>query len=136
LALLIRERIDDHTLVVDTWQGGQINQPLIKIGYPVEDLAGYVTGAPLEVRLRKTTLAGEPFRPRAYQEEAAQAFYAGGSSRGDTGVIVLPCGAGKTVVGLRGLSLTNCYTLILVTNVTAARQWLGESGTRPTLPRI
>lgn len=130
----IKGRRDDCTLLIDPWERGLVKQALIKIGYPVEDLAGYVPGAPLKFNLRKFTLSGEPFTLRDYQREAAEIFYASGSSRGGSGVIVLPCGAGKTIVGLAVMALTQCYTLILVTNVTAARQWLAEIRDKTELP--
>ncbi|WP_338826894.1 DNA repair helicase XPB [Neomoorella thermoacetica] len=130
----IKERQDACTLAIDPWQRGPVKQALIKIGYPVEDLAGYVPGAPLPFSLRERTLNGETFSLRPYQAEAARVFYAGGSSRGGSGVIVLPCGAGKTVVGIAAMALCQCYTLILVTSVTAARQWLAEIRDKTDLP--
>ncbi len=130
----IKERLDACTLVIDPWQRGPVKQALIKIGYPVEDLAGYVTGAPLPFSLRERALNGETFSLRPYQEEAARVFYAGGSSRGGSGVIVLPCGAGKTIVGIAAMAFCQCYTLILVTSVTAARQWLAEIRDKTDLP--
>lgn len=123
-----------HTLSIDPWQRGLVKQALIKIGFPVEDLAGYVPGASLEIGLRQRTLNGEDFSVRDYQRDAARTFHAGGSERGGSGVVVLPCGAGKTVVGLAVMSLTKCYTLILVTNVVAARQWIAEIIDKTNLP--
>jgi len=105
---------------------GRLKQSLIKIGYPVEDLAGYKPGDPLEVRLREMTLTANPFALRSYQQEATDIFHSGGSERGGSGVIVLPCGAGKTMIGLGAMSRLNCHTLILVTSITAAHQWRDE----------
>jgi DNA excision repair protein ERCC-3 len=105
---------------------GSIKQALIKIGFPVDDRGGYLEGDPFAVRLRSSTLAGAPFAPRAYQLEAAQSFYRGGSVLGGNGVVVLPCGAGKTVVGLTAMSLVGSKTLILTTNTVAVRQWKDE----------
>lgn len=130
----IKERLDPCTLVIDPWQRGPVKQALIKIGYPVEDLAGYVSGAPLSFNLRERALNGEAFVLRPYQMDAARVFYAGGSSRGGSGVIVLPCGAGKTIVGIAAMAFCQCYTLILVTSVTAARQWLAEIRDKTDLP--
>ncbi|MGI9951610.1 DNA repair helicase XPB [Moorellaceae bacterium AZ2] len=130
----IKGQRDSCTLLINPWERGLVKQALIKIGYPVEDVAGYVPGAPLQFSLRETTLRGEPFRLREYQREAAEVFYASGSSRGGSGVIVLPCGAGKTVVGLAIMALARCYTLILVTNVTAVRQWVAEIRDKTDLP--
>ena len=105
---------------------GSIKQALIKIGYPVDDRGGYVEGDPLEVDLRERTLGGHEFAPRRYQLGAAEAFYAGGSAAGGSGVVVLPCGAGKTVVGLTVMSLVRAKTLVLTTNTVAVRQWRDE----------
>jgi len=79
---------------------GEVKQALIRIGYPVEDLAGYTAGAALALQLRDATRNGNPFSLRPYQSEAADVFHAGGTEKGGSGVIVLPCGAGKTVVGI------------------------------------
>jgi hypothetical protein len=105
---------------------GSIKQALIKIGFPVDDRGGYVAGDPLDVRLRDVTVGGRPFALRAYQRMAAQAFWAGGSVLGGSGVVVLPCGAGKTVVGMAVMSMVGSKTLILTTNTVAVRQWREE----------
>jgi len=112
---------------------GHVKQALIKIGWPVEDLAGYVAGERLGLALRRTTSEGVPFAPRDYQTEAAEVFYAGGSERGGSGVICLPCGAGKTIVGMCAMARLQAHTLILCTNVTAVRQWIRELVDRTTL---
>jgi DNA excision repair protein ERCC-3 len=113
-------------LRVDPSRRGHIKQALVWIGYPAEDLAGYVQGAPLPIALRQTTLGGEAFALRPYQQDAAGAFYAGGSLHGGSGVVVLPCGAGKTMVGIAAMERLQCATLILTTNTVAARQWISE----------
>lgn len=105
---------------------GSIKQALIKIGYPVDDRGGYVEGDPLAISMREVTRAGRPFQARAYQLGAARAFHAGGSVLGGSGVVVLPCGAGKTVVGMQVMSLVGAKTLILTTNTVAVRQWREE----------
>ena len=105
---------------------GSIKQALIKIGFPVDDRGGYVQGDAFEISLRKTTRGGRSFEPRAYQQGAAAAFHAGGTVLGGSGVVVLPCGAGKTVVGLAVMSLVREKTLILTTNTVAVRQWREE----------
>ncbi len=107
-------------------QRGSIKQALIKIGYPVDDRGGYLDGDPLEIRLREATLAGRPFALRPYQKMAAHSFWAGGSVLGGSGVVVLPCGAGKTVVGMAVMSMVGAKTLILTTNTVAVRQWREE----------
>jgi DNA excision repair protein ERCC-3 len=107
-------------------QRGALKQALIKLGFPVDDRGGYLEGDPFPVRLRAHTRAGEPFAVRPYQREAAEGFHRGGSVLGGSGVVVLPCGAGKTVVGLAAMSLVGTKTLILTTNTVAVRQWREE----------
>ncbi|HHV61273.1 MAG TPA: DEAD/DEAH box helicase [Firmicutes bacterium] len=123
---LILGQPDANTLLVSKFDRGRIKQALIKIGFPVEDLAGYVSGAHLDLSLREVTLRGKPFALRDYQREAVEVFYAGGGVQGGSGVIVLPCGAGKTMVGLGVMDKLQCETLILTTGVTAVRQWISE----------
>jgi len=118
--------VNDYTLSVRPDRRGHVKQALIRVGYPVEDLAGYVEGAALAIHCRQTTLEGEPFVIRAYQREAADVFFAGGSARGGSGVIVLPCGAGKTIVGIAVMAALQTHTLILCTSTIAVRQWLRE----------
>jgi len=106
---------------------GEVKQALIRIGYPVEDLAGYTHGAELRFALRTTSAtSGQPFALRAYQEEAAAIFHAGGTEKGGSGVVVLPCGAGKTIVGMGCLHKLQTQCLILTTNTIAVRQWRDE----------
>jgi DNA excision repair protein ERCC-3 len=112
---------------------GPVKVALTQIGFPAEDLAGYAEGHPLALSLRETTLEGKPMRLRDYQEGASRVFHAGGSEKGGSGVIVLPCGAGKTVVGLATMVRCQCHTLVLTTNVTAARQWIREILDKTTL---
>jgi DNA excision repair protein ERCC-3 len=123
---LLGKPIDSQTVSVPYQVRGHIKQALIKIGFPVEDLAGYVSGSHLEIAHRPITLSGSPFDLRDYQREAADVFHLGGDVRGGSGVIVLPCGAGKTIVGLGILFETQCHTLILSTNTIAVRQWIDE----------
>jgi DNA excision repair protein ERCC-3 len=122
----VKLQFDARTLVIDPARRGHIKQVLVQIGYPAEDLAGYVDGAPLTIILRATTQAGEPFALRHYQTEAADIFHAGGSLRGGSGTIVLPCGAGKTMVGLGIMQKLQCNTLILTPSTVAVRQWIDE----------
>jgi DNA excision repair protein ERCC-3 len=123
---LFRAQLSPNALEVPLLNRGKVKQALLKLGWPVEDLAGYNTGAPLELSLRPTTLRGLPFGLRDYQVEAVDSFWAGGSERGGSGVIVLPCGAGKTVIGIAAMARAGMQTLILVTGITAARQWRQE----------
>jgi DNA excision repair protein ERCC-3 len=112
---------------------GPIKQSLIKIGFPVDDRGGYEEGDPFAVELRDTTRSGLPFALRPYQVEAADAFYQGGSVLGGNGVVVLPCGAGKTVVGMAVMHRVGAKTLILTTNTVAVRQWRDEILDKTTL---
>jgi DNA excision repair protein ERCC-3 len=130
---LLEQRPDG--IVVDPERRGHVKQAMIKIGFPVEDLAGYVSGAPLETTLRAITLAGRPFDLRPYQQQSVDAFYKGGSVFGGSGVIVLPCGAGKTVVGMGAMAAVQQQTLVLTTNITAVRQWIDELVDKTTLTR-
>jgi DNA excision repair protein ERCC-3 len=122
----ILERVDDLSLHVDASQRGRIKQVLVQIGYPAEDLAGYVDGARLPFNLLPTTRSGEPFGLRGYQRQAVETFYAGGAARGGSGVIVLPCGAGKTMVGMGVMEKLQTATLILTPSTVAVRQWIDE----------
>ena len=131
---LLGEQLDSHSVRVPGHLRGHLKQALIKIGFPVEDLAGYVRGTFLEIAPREVTLAGLDFSLRDYQREATTLFYAGGDSRGGSGVIVLPCGAGKTIVGLGSMFKTKCYTLILSTTTIAVRQWIEELLDKTTIP--
>ncbi len=112
---------------------GDLKQALVELGYPPHDRAGYVEGASLAVDLRPVTRSGEDFGLRPYQAEAVEAFYAGGSVEGGSGVIVLPCGAGKTVVGLGAIGAAGTHTLILCPNTVAVRQWIAEILDKTTL---
>jgi DNA excision repair protein ERCC-3 len=120
------ERIDATAFAVDDAYRGVLKQALIAVGYPAEDLAGYTDGAKLSVGLRELTRAEIPFRVRDYQRMAVDAFHAGGDVRGGSGVIVLPCGAGKTIVGIAALAALGRHTLVLTTSTTAVEQWRRE----------
>jgi len=124
---------DTHTLSVKAENRGNLKSALIKIGFPVEDLAGYADGAPLEIAVRETTLSGRPFGLRQYQKESVDAFYLNGSNQGGSGVIVLPCGAGKTIVAIGAIAAVKSHTLILATNTVALRQWKSELLDKTTL---
>ncbi len=122
----ILQQLDRHTLQVDSSRRGHIKQALIHIGFPAEDLAGYTDGSPLPMKLRSETTTGKLFKPRDYQFAASGAFYAGGAPSGGSGVVVLPCGAGKTIVGLATMADIQRATLILTPNTVAVRQWISE----------
>lgn len=120
---LVGKRLDDETVVVHPSERGQLKQNLLKLGWPAEDFAGYVDGEAHEIELVQNG-----WELRSYQEMAAESFWHGGS-----GVVVLPCGAGKTIVGAAAMSLAKATTLILVTNTVSARQWKSELLKRTTL---
>jgi DNA excision repair protein ERCC-3 len=120
------DRLDGESFKVDPAHRGVLKLALIGVGYPAEDLAGYTEGTELPVRLRKIARSGLPFQVRDYQRDAADVFYAGGDVRGGSGVIVLPCGAGKTIVGLAAMALCQRHTLVLTTSITAVKQWRRE----------
>ncbi len=123
IAPLLGVRIDAETIAVHPSQRGHIKQFLLRLGWPAEDFAGYVDGQHHEIDLVQN---GWKIRP--YQEYAAEGFWHGGS-----GVVVLPCGAGKTIVGAAAMAHAKATTLILVTNTIAARQWREELLQRTTL---
>jgi len=123
IAPLLGARVDDDTVVVHPSERGHLKQALLKVGWPAEDLAGYVDGEAHAIALRE-----EGWSLRSYQKEAAEGFWAGGS-----GVIVLPCGAGKTLVGAAAMAQAQATTLILVTNTVAGRQWKRELIARTSL---
>ena len=122
----VLEFIDDTHALVDPERRGHLKMALTNAGFPVEDLAGYTVGDPLPIKLRDTMLSGKEFKLRDYQKEAAQIFYASGSEKGGSGVIVLPCGSGKTVIGIATMALVQTKTLILTPNISASRQWIRE----------
>jgi DNA excision repair protein ERCC-3 len=105
---------------------GTVKRELIRLGWPVKDLAPLAQGEPLELALRAEMAGGKAFAPRDYQVEAARSVVADGSPGTGYGVVVLPCGAGKTVVGMTVMSLLKTNTLVLTTNVAAVHQWIDE----------
>lgn len=130
---LVGDLIGAYRLEVLPERRGLIKQALVEIGYPVQDLAGYVAGAALELGLRAETLGGRRFGLRDYQRAAADAFWAAGGREGGSGVVVLPCGAGKTVVGLGALAAARTQSLVLCFGTTAVRQWIAEILDKTTL---
>jgi len=128
------DRIDSRRCQVDERFRGVLKQALIAVGYPAEDLAGYVSGADLSMKLLETARSGARFEVRDYQSDAAAAFWAGGDSRGGSGVIVLPCGAGKTIVGIAAMAAAQKSTLVLTTSQTAVHQWHHELLDKTDLP--
>jgi len=123
VAALLENRTSQTTFTIKDWARGQIKQELLKLGWPAEDLAGYAEGTAHEIELVQ-----EGWQLRDYQNIAVDKFWAGGS-----GVVVLPCGAGKTLVGAATMAVAKTNTLILVTNTVSARQWRSELLKRTTL---
>jgi DNA excision repair protein ERCC-3 len=120
---MLGERVDDDTVIVHPSERGRLKQALLKVGWPAEDLAGYVDG-----EAHPITLHEDGWQLRDYQRHAVEGFWAGGS-----GVVVLPCGAGKTLVGAAAMAEASATTLILVTNTVAGRQWKRELVARTSL---
>jgi DNA excision repair protein ERCC-3 len=120
---MLGERLSEDTVAVHPSQRGNLKQALLKIGWPAEDLAGYVDGEAHRIELEE-----DGWELRGYQREAAESFHAGGS-----GVVVLPCGAGKTIVGAAAMAMTGATTLILVTNTVSVHQWKSELLKRTSL---
>ncbi|WP_343319515.1 DNA repair helicase XPB [Arthrobacter sp. TMP15] len=127
VASLLGARIDPLTVVVHGAARGELKQLLLKAGWPAEDLAGYVDGTAHLIALNEN-MEPTPWALRPYQRVAVENFWAGGS-----GVVVLPCGAGKTLVGAAAMAASGTTTLILVTNTLSARQWKAELLKRTTL---
>jgi DNA excision repair protein ERCC-3 len=123
LADMLGRKIDPDTIAVHPSERGRLKQALLKLGWPAEDLAGYVDGEAHAISLRE-----DGWTLRAYQTQAVEHFWAGGS-----GVVVLPCGAGKTLVGAAAMAQAGATTLILVTNTVAGRQWKRELIARTSL---
>ena len=128
IVALLGPRIDDHTVRVHPSERGELKHRLLRLDHPVSDHAGYVDGEAHEIELSATSGAdpasgadGEPWHLREYQQQAVEAF-----THGESGVVVLPCGAGKTVVGAATMAAIGTTTLILVTNSVSAKQWKAE----------
>ena len=116
---LVGQRLGPRMCEVAAHARGRLKQALIKLGWPTEDLAGYTAGLPLDLQLRNVNL-------RDYQVAAVDVFWAGGGLAGGNGVLVLPCGAGKTLVGIGAIARAQTSTLVLVTSIVAAHQWAAE----------
>ena len=123
IAPLILAQLSADRYAIAAWARGQLKQELVKLGWPAEDLAGYTPGTPHPIALDETEWALRP-----YQQHAIDSFFDGGS-----GVVVLPCGAGKTLVGAGAMAVAQTNTLVLVTNTVAARQWRSELLRRTSL---
>ncbi|PKA15208.1 DNA repair helicase XPB [Leptospira haakeii] len=128
------EKTENDKIYIKKEFRGHIKQALIKIGFPVEDLAGYDEGNKYGFNLRPTTKSGRKFGMRDYQRASVEVFHAGGGNEGGSGVVVLPCGAGKTIVGIGVMQIVGAETLILVTNTLSIRQWKNEILDKTDIP--
>jgi DNA excision repair protein ERCC-3 len=134
IALLVGDRVDRFRVSVSAHNRGLIKQALIATGYPVHDIAGYVDGDPMPVGLKPRCEDGAPFTVRLYQVQASESYVGNAQMPGGSGVVVLPCGAGKTIVGIYVMSLLQRRTLILATSVTAMHQWKREILDKTDIP--
>jgi DNA excision repair protein ERCC-3 len=130
----VAARVDETRFRVRAAARGVLKQALVAAGFPAEDLAGYVAGEGLQVGLRAQCRSGGAFELRDYQREAVEAFHASGSVRGGSGVIVLPCGSGKTIVGMAAMAAVAQTTLVLTTSNSSVEQWRRELLDKTTLP--
>ena len=126
IAALLGAPIDEFKTNVPAQNRGLIKQALIGLGFPVHDIAGYVDGDPMPIALKARYSGDKELVVREYQKQASESYVGNAQTPGGSGVVVLPCGAGKTIVGLYVMSLLKRKTLILVTNVTASHQWKRE----------
>ena len=124
ISALLDGPVGNEAFKIQDWARGQVKQELLKLGWPAEDFAGYTEGTPHEIDLS----SADDWKIRDYQSKAEEKFWAGGS-----GVVVLPCGAGKTIVGAAAMATAKTNTLILVTNTVSARQWKNELLRRTSL---
>ncbi len=122
----LENRVDVVSFLVPAAQRGHLKLELTNAGWPPEDLVGYVDGEALAIIPREVATSGRRFLVRPYQQEAAAIFHQDGNARGGSGVIVLPCGAGKTIVGIATMARLQTSTLVLTTSVSAVRQWKAE----------
>ncbi len=111
---------------IDPAHRGLLKQALAKAGWPADDRAGYTPGLPLSVQLKDYDGDGRPFHLRSYQQDATRSFWGDGSTDRGSGVIVLPCGAGKTMVGLGAMDKVKAHTLVLTTSLASLHQWRDE----------
>ncbi|MGV2881841.1 MULTISPECIES: DNA repair helicase XPB [Paenibacillus] len=128
------ERVDPHELILGGEQRGLLKRELTRLGYPVLDYAGYREGTSLPFEWRANTLGdtSDGLQLRPYQRDAVDAFE-GSEGMGGSGLLVLPCGAGKTVIGMAVLERLQCECLILTSNTTSVRQWIQELQDKTTI---
>ncbi|GAC1538295.1 MAG: helicase-associated domain-containing protein [Herpetosiphon sp.] len=129
----LADYLGDTVAIVNPDARGRLKQLLTRLGYPPEDRVGYAAVTALPIALRFPSQRGLPWAVRSYQGAAASAFYDGGSAHGGSGVVILPCGAGKTIVGLQAMVLASTRTLIVCPSTVAVRQWISEILDKTTL---
>ncbi len=135
IAKIILDWVPPRGFIIPSGIRGRFKHMLIKMGYPVHDLVGYDRGDDLDIALRDQSASGQGFELRPYQVEASENYWAGGSPQGGQGIVVLPCGAGKTIVGMGVMARIKTHTLILCTNVSAVHQWMSELLDKTTLAK-
>ncbi|MBQ9622088.1 MAG: DEAD/DEAH box helicase, partial [Treponema sp.] len=132
---VVSEEEKSHCFRLNLTDRGTIKQELLRMGWPVKDDVPLIDGEPLEINLRQKTLSGRDFVLRQYQKEAAQAIVGDKGPGTGFGTIVLPCGAGKTIVGMTVMDLLKTSTLVITTNISAVHQWIDELIDKTNLTR-
>ena len=130
----LTEDEQDYCFLLHLTDRGTVKQDLLRLGWPVKDDVPLADGEPFPMQLRTTTADGKPFAPRTYQKEAAEALVGNKGAGTGFGTIVLPCGAGKTIVGMTVMSLLQTNTLIITTNISAVHQWMQELLDKTDIP--
>lgn len=127
------KKVTDTGYLINYLARGELKVAFFAYNIPVYDIAGYVKGEPINIKLRNVSLSNKPFALRDYQEMASEAFYQSGAIYGGHGTVVLPCGSGKTIIAIDIMSKIKTYTLILTTSITAVHQWINEILDKTTL---
>lgn len=134
VARFLDQRLDKLTFIVNPAFRGALKQALVEAGYPADDRAGYTDGEPFQIKLKSAMPNGAAFEVRDYQQEAIDAFYGAATGLGGSGIVCLPCGAGKTIVGIGAMSQLEQTTLILTTSLTSVKQWRRELLDKTDIP--
>jgi len=135
LKRFLTQKISDGKYLIPLLSRGELKVAFFNYNIPVYDIAGYTEGEKIDIHLRDITLSGKPFKLRDYQVMASESFYQAGSVMGGHGTIVLPCGSGKTIIGIDIMCKISAYTLILTTSVAAVHQWMREILDKTTLTK-
>ncbi len=123
---IIQEIEEANSFLIDILNRGSVKQVLLQLGWPCKDEVPLKDGEPFSIELRKETLGGKPFEIRDYQKDAAYSFVGKKEVGTGFGTIALPCGAGKTIVGLIVMAALKVETVILTTNISSVYQWKRE----------